>query len=76
MVIRWRILYVVSTVSLQLESVKTAAATSHLCARASKGGVVATLHMCMKPPFPNPGSVTVIRQVGRGKLVGQVPCRS
>ena len=32
----------------------------HLCACASKGGVVATVHMHMNPspPLPNPGSVT------------------
>ena len=30
----------------------------HLCACISKGGVVATVHMRMKPPFPNPGSAT------------------
>ena len=47
------------TVSLQLEAVKTAAPLSlHLCACASKGGVVATVHMHMKLPFPNPGSAT------------------
>ena len=29
-----------------------------LCACGSKGGVVATVHMHMKSPFPDPGSAT------------------
>ena len=52
------------TVSLQLEGVVSRSQKAkgsgyeqqplslHLCACASKGGVVATVHMRMKPPFP------------------------
>ena len=52
------------TVSLQLEQQQPL--SLHLCACATKGGIVATVHMHMKFPFPNPGSATVSVDLFRG----------
>ena len=47
---------VVSKKTYSFSAVRGNSSSHFHYACASKGGVVATVHMCMKPPFPNPGS--------------------